>query len=88
MILKDVLEFLCHDGSSKESADTIQIVFSHNEWDDFEEVNAACPMLEPFWNCPVDSMGAEKSSLYHNLCVIRVSIDENVHVPPEGGING
>ena len=75
--LRNVLDYLCHDGDEKESADNIQICFKRDEWDCYEEVNAASEMLKPFLDCVVDSMGAEKSDLLKDTCCIRVSIDEN-----------
>ena len=77
--LKDVTQYLCHDGSNRECAQNIQIVFkdSDAEWDDFEEINAASPLLEKFLESKVICMGAEKSILIRDEYVIRVEIDEN-----------
>lgn len=76
LMLRDVLQFLCHDGDDKESADNVQICFKNDEWDDFEEVNAASEMLKPFLDCEVTCMDADKSILLKDECCIRVSIDE------------
>lgn len=77
--LYEVLQYLCHDGDNRECAQNIQIVFKHSdaEWDDFEEINAASPLLDRFLSCEVICMGAEKSILYKDECVIRVEIDED-----------
>lgn len=77
--LDEVLQYLCHDGDNRECAQNIQIVFKNSdaEWDDFEEINAASPLLNRFLSCEVICMGAEKSILYKDECVIRVEIDED-----------
>ena len=76
MKLNDIVKFLCHDGTNKECAENIQICFKNDEWDDYEEVNAASPMITPFLDCDIECIGAEKSSLNRDTCCIRVSIDE------------
>ena len=75
--LRDVLQYLCHDGDDKEGADNIQVCFKGDEWDQFEEVNAASQMLKPFLDCEVICMDAEKSTLLKDSCCIRVDIRES-----------
>ena len=74
---RDVLRYLCHDGDNKECAVNIQVCFKDDEWDQFEEVNAASPMLKPFLDYEVICMDAEKSTLFKDNCCIRVSIQES-----------
>ena len=66
--LKDIIGFLdfCN----------IQVVTSDREWDDFEELNANSELLKPFMDYFIWSMGAEKSVIAANRCVIRVDIHE------------
>lgn len=83
MMLREVLQYLRHDGMEKEGASNIQICFKKDEWDAFEEVNAASEMLVPFEDCEVICMGAEKSVLIEGESVIRVSIDEDSRAEEE-----
>lgn len=87
MMLREVLQYLRHDGMEKEGASNIQICFVNDEWDAFEEVNAASEMLVPFEDCEVTCMGAEKSVLVEDESVIRVSIDEYSRSEEEGADN-
>ena len=75
--LRDVLQYLCHDGDEKEGAENIQVCFEDDEWDQFEEVNAASQMLKPFLDYEVICMDAEKSTLLKDSCCIRVDIRES-----------
>ena len=83
--LDEVLQYLCSDGKNREGAQNIQIVFKHSdaEWDDFEEINAASPLLDRFLSCEVICMGAEKSILDKDVSVIRVEIDEDTTIEIE-----
>ena len=83
--LDEVLQYLCSDGRNRDGAQNVQIVFKHSdaEWDDFEEINAASPLLDRFLACEVICMGAEKSTLIKDGCVIRVEIDEDTIIEIE-----
>ena len=83
--LDEVLQYLCSDGRNREGAQNVQIVFNHSdaEWDDFEEINAASPLLDKFLACEVICMGAKESILVEGEYVIRVEIDEDTIIEIE-----